>query len=70
MVTHHRGTGLPLKRDPNCQEQDIDTPDDYQHEDIDNFENVENENQLNDLTKALDHLLIKLMPLKVSLQKP
>ena len=51
-----------MERDPNPQEQDIDTPDDYQHEDIDDFENVENENhtQLNDLTKALDHLQIKV----------
>ena len=50
-----------MERDPNPQEQDIDTPNDYQHEDIDNFENVENENhtQLNDFTKALDHLRLK-----------
>ena len=44
MATHHGGTGQPLDRDPNPQEQDIDTPNDYQHEDIDNFENVEIEN--------------------------
>ena len=62
MATHHGGTGEPLERDPNPQEQDIDTPNDYQHEDIDDFENVENENhsQLNDLTKASDHLQIKV----------
>ena len=62
MATHHRGTGPPLERDPNHQEQDIDTPNDYEHEDIDDFENVENENhtQLNDLTKALDYLQIKV----------
>ena len=60
MATHHEGTGQPSERDPNPQEQDIDTPDDYQHEDIDDFENVENENhtQFNDLTKALDQLPI------------
>ena len=44
MATHHRGTGQPLERDPNPQEQDTDTPDDYLHEDLDGFENVENEN--------------------------
>ena len=62
MATCHGGTGKPLERDPNTQEQDIDTPIDYQHEDINDFENVEteNHNQLNDLTKALDHLQIKV----------
>ena len=44
MATYHRGTGLPLERDPNPQEQGIDNPHGYQHEDIDDFENVENEN--------------------------
>ena len=58
MATHNRGTGQPLERDPTPQEQDNDTLDHYQHEGFDDFENVENENhtQLNDLTKALDHL--------------
>ena len=44
MATHHGGTRQPLEWDPSPQEQDIDTPDDYQHEDIANFENLENEN--------------------------
>ena len=58
MATLHGGTGQPLERDPNPQEQDTDTMDGYQHEDFEDFENVENEThtQLNDLTKALDHL--------------
>ena len=43
MATHHGGTGQPSEKDPNPQEQDIDIPSDYQHEEIDNFENVENE---------------------------
>ena len=62
MATCYGGTGQPLERNPNPQEQDIDTPNDYQHEDIDDFENVENENHtwLNDLTKALDHLELKV----------
>ena len=47
MATHHGGTGQPLGRNPNPQEQDIDTPNDYQLEDIDNFENVENETTTN-----------------------
>ena len=51
-----------MESNHNPQEQDIDTPNDYQHEDIDNFENVEDENntQLNDLTKALDYLQLKV----------
>ena len=44
MATCHRGTGQPFESNPNPQEQDIDTPDDYQYEDIDDFENVENKN--------------------------
>ena len=58
MATHHGGTGQPFERDPNPQEQDIDTPNDYQHVNIDDFEKVENKSHiwLNDLTKALDHL--------------
>ena len=62
MATCHGGTGQPLERDPNPKEQDTDTLDDHQHEDIDDFENVTNENhtQLNNLTKPLDHLQIKI----------
>ena len=62
MAICHRGTGQPLERDTNLQEQDTDTPDDYQHEDFEDFENAENENhtQLNDLTKALDQLQMKV----------
>ena len=58
MATCHRGTGQPLERDPNPQDQDIDIPSDYQHEDIDNFENMKNENhtQLRELTNEVDHL--------------
>ena len=44
MATHHRGTGQPIERDSNPKEQDMDTPNYYQYEDIDDFENVENEN--------------------------
>ena len=32
MTSCHGGTGQPLEKDPNPQEQDIDTPNDYQHE--------------------------------------
>ena len=62
MATSHRGTGQPFERNPNPQEQDIDNPNDYQHEDIDDFENVEDENhtRLNDLTMVLDHLRLKV----------
>ena len=34
----------PWRGIPNPQEQYTDTPDDYQHEDFDEFENVEKEN--------------------------
>ena len=44
MAAHCRGTGQSLEKDPNHQEQDIDIPNDYQHEEMDDFENVENEN--------------------------
>ena len=44
MATHYRGTGQPLEKDPNPQDQDIDIPNDYLHGEIDDFENVENEN--------------------------
>ena len=51
-----------IERDPNSQDQDIDIPNDYQCEDIDDFENVENENhtQLRDLTTKVDHLQHKI----------
>ena len=61
-ATHHRGTGQPLEKDLNPQDQDIDIPIDYQHDNIDDFENVENENhtQLRDLTNKVDHLQHKI----------
>ena len=43
MATCNGGTGQPLEKDPNLQEQDINVPNDNQ-EDIDDFENVEHEN--------------------------
>ena len=58
MATCHRGTRQPLERDPNPQDQDIDIPSDYQHEDIDDFENVEYENhtQFRDLTTSQSYV--------------
>ena len=52
MGTNHGGAGQLLEKDPNNQDQDIDIPNDYQHEDINYFENVENEYRtpLRDLT--------------------
>ena len=44
MATYHRGAGQPLDRDITPHEQDIDIPNDYHHENMDNFENVEQEN--------------------------
>ena len=62
MAIHYRGTGQSLERNLNLWKQDIDTPNNYQHEDIDKFENVEDENHtwMNDLTKAIDHLQLKV----------
>ena len=58
MANHHRGTEQPLERDPASQEQNNDILSDYQHENMDDFENVEHENHttLTDLTRELDHL--------------
>ena len=33
MATCHGGTGQPLEKDPDPQDQDIDIPNDYLHED-------------------------------------
>ena len=38
MATHHGGTGQPQERPPIPHEQDPDTPSEYHHEGIDNFE--------------------------------
>ena len=58
MATHHGGTGQPLDRDITPHGQDTDIPNDYHHEDMDNFENVEQENHttLKALTQDLDDL--------------
>ena len=62
VATYHRGTGQPLEKDPNAQDQDIDIPSDYQHGDTDDFENVENEYHtcLRDLTNKVNHLQHKV----------
>ena len=60
MVNHYRGTGQPLDRDatPNGKETDVDTPHNYHHEDIGEFETTEQEHHTNlvDLTWELDDL--------------
>ena len=58
MATHHRGAGQPLDRDITPHGQDIDILNDYHHEDMKNFENVEQENHTNlkTLTQDLDDL--------------
>ena len=42
MATHHGGTGQPLEKDPNPQEQDVNITKEYQ-EDMADFKNVEHE---------------------------
>ena len=60
MVTHHGGSGQPLDRDANMTRKDIDVdiPQDFHHEDTDDFENVEHENptSLAAITRELDDL--------------
>ena len=43
MATHHGSAGQPLDRDTTLHGQDTDIPNDYHHEDMDNFENAEQE---------------------------
>ena len=45
MANHLRGKGQPLDRDITPHGQDTNIPNDYHHENMDNFENVEQENQ-------------------------
>ena len=58
MGTHHRDTGQSLDRDPIPHEQGTHALSDYNHEDMENFENVEHENHitLKALPRNLDDL--------------
>ena len=58
MATHHGGAGEPLDKDSTPHEHGTDVPSNYNHEDMDNFENVEKENHttLKALTRNLDDL--------------
>ena len=60
IATHHGGAGQPLDRDstPNGKDTDANILHNYHHEDMDNFENVEQENHTNlaTLTWELDDL--------------
>ena len=58
MATYHGSAGQPLDRDTTPHEQDTDILSDYHHEDMDNFENVEHENNtiLKTLTRDQDNL--------------
>ena len=58
MATHHRGAGEPMGRDSTPHEHSTDALSDYNHEDMDNFKNVEQENHttLKALTRNLDDL--------------
>ena len=58
MATHHRGAREPLDRDSTPHEHITDAPSNYNHENMDNFENVEQENQttLKALARNLDDL--------------
>ena len=47
MATCCGGTGQPLDRDTTLHGQDTDVPNDYHHEDMDNFENAKQENHTN-----------------------
>ena len=56
MATQHGSAGQPLDRDPTLQEQGIDILNNYHHEDMDNFKNVEHETHttLKALTRDLE----------------
>ena len=62
MATGHGGAGQPMVKDPNPQEQNTNDQDDYQHEDIDSFEEVDYEDyvSIKTLTRELDHLRHKV----------
>ena len=58
MTTCHGGAGQPLDRDATLHGKYTDIPNDYHHEDMDNFEKTEQENYTNlaTLTWELDDL--------------
>ena len=68
MATHHGGAGQLLDRDTAQHRQDTDIPNDYYHEDMDNFENAEQGNHTNLVTFTLD--LDEFWLEKVNPQKP
>ena len=43
MATHHGGAGEPLDKDSTPHEHGINAPSNYNHENMDNFKNVEQE---------------------------
>ena len=47
MATHHGGAGQSFHRDTVQHGQDSDIPNDYHHENMNNFENMEQENNTN-----------------------
>ena len=64
IATHHGGSGQPLHRDANMsrKDTDVDIPQDFHHEDTDDFEKVEHENptRLAAITRELDDLCQKI----------
>ena len=60
MATYHGGSGKPLDRDAitTSKDTDVDIPQQFHHEDTDDFENVEHENHpsLASITRELDDL--------------
>ena len=60
MAAHHRGSGQPLERDVTLtgMDTDVNIPHDYQHEGMNDFENIEQENHTNlaASTRKLDDL--------------
>ena len=60
MPTHHGGSGQPLDRDATITRMgiDVDIPQDFHHDDTDNFENVAHENptSLAAIARELDDL--------------
>ena len=66
MATLYRGTGQPLDKNPTPQEQGTDILNDYHHEDMDSFKNVEHETctTLKALTRDIDDLQHRVVTAK------
>ena len=68
MATHHRGIGIPLGKDPDHQESDVNIQHEYQA-DIHDFEKIEPDHQagIRDLTHEIENYDKLLRPMIMTL---